>query len=179
MPSTSWIAAVLAVPLLAGCSGGSSAPAAPPASSSTPATAATSDRPETAREIIHAIKAGEPAVSGVVIYTAATDSNHLLGRPNGYESKGAWRDTRIPASETVGFTLGDIDVGGGVEVFPSEEGAITRGGYIESLSTINHEYDFACGGVLLRISNYLTPRQAAGYQRLVAGIVGSACTPVT
>jgi hypothetical protein len=130
--------------------------------------------------MIRALKKAGAPISGVLIYTARTDSNHLLGRPSGYKSKGAWRDPRISASDTPGFTLGDIDVGGGIEVFQTEEGAITRGGYIQSIGApIANEYDYACGPALLRVSGYLTPKQAREYKRALAAILSTRCSPVT
>src|SRR4051794_6876736 len=113
MRITGAIGVVLAL-ALTGCGGGSSAPpeAQPTTSTTTSASPSpTYTPPSTAKAMIHALKNAEPAVDGVIVYSAATDTNHLLGRPNGYKSKGAWRDSRIPASETPGFTLGDIDVG--------------------------------------------------------------------
>lgn len=144
------------------------------------ATTAPTPVPQTAKAMIRGLKKRHAPIIGIVIYNAKTDENHLLGRPNGYLSKGAWRDSRIPASETPGYTLGDIDVGGGIEVFASRERAIERGGYIQSLGTpITNEYDYVCGQALLRISGYLTPKQARGYRHLLAHVVRQPCTPVT
>lgn len=111
-------------------------------------------------------KAGLP-VSGLIVYTAATDPNHLLGRPNGYTSKCAWVDSRVPTSDTSGDPAGDVDFGGSVEVFPTAAGAKARAKEIltdeKAEPILGSEYDYLAGGVLVRISQYLTPTQAASY----------------
>lgn len=115
-------------------------------------------------------KAGLP-VSGLIVYTAATDPNHLLGRPNGYKSKCAWVDGRVPTTDTSGDPRGDVDFGGGVEVFPTAAGAKARAKEIltdeKAEPILGSEYDYLAGGVLVRISQYLTPTQAAPYGKAV------------
>jgi hypothetical protein len=44
-----------------------------------------------------AAKVAESKVT--VVYTAANDPNELLGRPNGYQSKIAFSDSRVPACD--------------------------------------------------------------------------------
>jgi hypothetical protein len=118
------------------------------------------------------VKAGLP-VSGLIVYTAATDPNHLLGRPTGYISKCAWVDARVPSTDTSGLTPGDIGFGGGVEVFRTAAEAKARAKYIFTIDSaapiLGSEYDYLAGRVLVRVSQYLTPTQAATYAKVVHG----------
>jgi hypothetical protein len=99
-----------------------------------------------------------------ITYNASNDPNHLLGRPNEYTSKASFSFAGIPSSETEGDSVGDVDFGGSVEVFPTSNGALSREKYIESIfkaaPILGTEYDFLNGPVLLRVSRYLTPSQA-------------------
>jgi hypothetical protein len=108
--------------------------------------------------------AGLP-VTGLIVYNASTDPNSLLGRPGEYTSKVAWVDTGIPSSDRNPSDAGGIENGGGIEVFPTASEARTRAAY---LYTIDHadpalgvEYDYLAAGVLLRLSQYLIPAEAA------------------
>lgn len=117
-------------------------------------------------------KAGLP-VSGLIVYTATTDPNHLLGRPTGYKSKCAWVDSRVPGSDAQGLSAGDVGLGGSVEVFRTAKAAKARAKYIftvESAAAIlGAEYDYLKGPILVRVSQYLTPAQAATYRKVVHG----------
>lgn len=102
--------------------------------------------------------------------TAATDPNHLLGRPGQYTSDVRFTDSRVHASDTQGLTKGDVQYGGAVEVFSTASDAITRSNYIQAVTKAlpsATEYDFVHGDVLIRVSHYLTPAQAAEYQDAV------------
>lgn len=103
-----------------------------------------------------------------------SESNHLLGRPNGYLSKASFSDKRVPASDTTGDSKGDVDYGGSVEVFATANEAKARAAYIESVlkadPMLGTEYDYLNGPVLLRVSQYLIPSQAEEYQRALARI---------
>lgn len=118
------------------------------------------------------VKAGLP-VSGLIVYTAATDPNHLLGRPTGYTSKCAWVDSRVPATDATASSTGDIGNGGSVEVFPSAARAKARAKYIFTIDSaapiLGSEYDYLAGKVLVRVSQYLIPAQAATYAKVVHG----------
>jgi hypothetical protein len=125
-----------------------------------------------AKQVIQELAAHGLPVHLTVVYTAATDPNHLLGRPNGYLSKASFSDRRVSSSDTEGDTKGDVNFGGSVEVFSSASGAKRRAAYIESmekaLPILGTEYDYLNGPVLVRVSQYLTPTQAKGYQRALA-----------
>ncbi|MFE2838337.1 hypothetical protein ACFXI6_46490 [Streptomyces mirabilis] len=105
--------------------------------------------------------------------TATNDPNHLLGRPNQYTSKVAFADSQIPKSDTeLGGTsmykTGDVELGGSVEVFPDPADAAARAKYVEAVTKSVQafaEYDYSHGSIVLRLSRFLTPDQAAVYKK--------------
>lgn len=110
-------------------------------------------------------------LSGTV--TADNDPNHLLGRPGQYASKVTFNDTRIKASDVSGTDKGDVDRGGAIEVFATPADATARAKYIQAVTKsmpMLSEYDYVHGTVLVRVSHYLTPDQAAGYKTAANGI---------
>ena len=125
-------------------------------------------------QLAHAISTVKPSV----VYTAETDPNHQLGRPNGYLSKASFTDIRIdPKHATVytDTTNGAVDLGGSVEVFPDAQGAQARAKYIEGLTAampMLTEYEYVSGPVLVRLGKTLTPTQAGEYQKALNGIGG-------
>jgi hypothetical protein len=119
---------------------------------------------ETALTVLRSLKGAGLPIGAYVNYTAATDENHLLGRPGQYIHKVNFRDTRLKKPATA-F---DIDGGGSIETFSSEGEAKTRYGYVHAISSgspLFSEYEYRDGEVLLRLSHYLTPHQAAEYKR--------------
>lgn len=171
------IAAVLLALLLA------TACSSAPADSSTPSTSAPvvqaenkPAKPKTAEEITTALAGKVASVKLTKVFTAADDPNKLLGRPNGYSSKSAFTDTRIPVTGEVELTKeNDTLRGGGVEVFADEAAAKSRMEYIQSFGKATPmlaEYDYVHGGVLLRVSKQLTPDQAKEYETALAAILG-------
>ncbi|MFE9496992.1 hypothetical protein [Streptomyces collinus] len=104
-------------------------------------------------------------LSGTV--TAANDPNHLLGRPGQYTSKVTFNDTRIKAGDVEGSDKGDVDRGGAIEAFAHHAEAKARAEYIQGFAKSMPalaEYDYVHGTVLVRVSHYLTPQQAAAYK---------------
>jgi hypothetical protein len=142
-------------------------PTVSPAATSTPIPTPTAAPALTASSVYSALQAAGLPVSRLIVYTAATDPNHLLGRPGGYLSKCAWSDSRVPAADTAGLSPGDIGFGGGVEVFSTAAEATARAEYIATAEAavplVGSEYDYLAGPVLVRVSQYLTPDQAATY----------------
>jgi len=128
----------------------------------------------TAEQVIAEIVARVPEATPSVVFTPATDPNDLLGRPNGYTSKASFNDTRIDPETLGGLDEGDVDFGGSVEVFASEDAARKRMDYIQAVlgsdSPFGAEYDYVRGGVLLRVTGTLTPDQAAAYEAALSGI---------
>jgi len=143
--------------LLVGCSSAdSSAPVAAP-------TAAT----PTADKVVGTLTGKIPTVTLVKAYTAEDDPNHLLGRPNGYTSKAAFADSRVPAGQLEGVAPDGTDRGGSVEVFADAAGAKARADYIQTITKslpAAAEYDYPVGPVLVRVSHLLTPDQAKEYE---------------
>ncbi|MGW4825394.1 hypothetical protein ACWEP4_42615 [Streptomyces sp. NPDC004227] len=104
-------------------------------------------------------------LSGTV--TEENDPNHLLGRPNQYTSKVTFTDSRIKPADVEGSDKGAVERGGAIEAFASPEDAQARAKYIESVTksmSALAEYDYVQGSVLVRVSHYLTPKQAAEYK---------------
>src|SRR6266480_2792812 len=125
------VAMAVAAALAAGCSntitktytGGpvTSAPVTPAAVPHSPASA-----------LAARLKAAGLPVTHLIVYTAATDPNHEMGRQGGYTSKVAWQDRRAikagagdPSSDS-----GGTEFGGGIEVFPTVADAEARYQYL-------------------------------------------------
>jgi hypothetical protein len=111
-----------------------------------------------------------PQLEVTVVYDKDSDPGHLLGTANGYTSKVAFSDGRIPKSDTGIFEKGDIEVGGVIEVFADAAGAKARVKYLQSEAkgmTAQSEYDYVQGATLIRVSHYLTPTQAKEYETLI------------
>lgn len=150
---------VVGLLLVAGCS----SPAAPVASP----TATTVAAGRTADQIVQTFKAKGLPVGEVAVYTAETDPNKILGRPNGYTSKANFRDTRIAPSNPPTPTI-EVSSGGSVEIWPTIEGAKARSDVLQAAGKSFApliEYNYLDGPVLLRISKDLTPDQAAEYEK--------------
>ncbi|MFB7359422.1 hypothetical protein [Streptomyces gardneri] len=104
-------------------------------------------------------------LSGVV--TEDNDPNNLLGRPNQYTSKITFTDARIKAGDVTDADPGSVELGGSIEVFTTAADAQARADYIRKVTKgtpMLVEYDYVSGPVLVRVSRYLTPTQAAGYK---------------
>ena len=128
-----------------------------PAATPSPSPAAA---PPTAAALASALKAAGLPVGHLIVYTASTDPNHLLGRQGGYRSKVAWADLRA-ARQDAGDERGSIGLGGGTEVYPTAAGARARYEYLRGFQPpFGDGYDYLDGTAILRLSNYLTPAQA-------------------
>jgi hypothetical protein len=132
----------------------------------------------TAERVVAGLTKAIPTAKLSVVFTAESDPNHMLGRPNGYLSKAAFTDSRVDLTHPsvyVDTTKGAVDLGGSVEVFLSEQGAQARAKYIKDLSAakpVLTAYEYVAGPVLLRLGKSLTPAQAAEYQKALAVISG-------
>ena len=128
----------------------------------------------TAEQVVAEIAARVPEAEPSVVFTAATDPNDLLGRPNGYISKASFTDTRIDQATLEGLEPGSIDFGGTVEVFEDEDAATKRMEYIQAVlgsdTPFGTEYDYVRGPVLLRVIGTLTTDQAAAYEAALDAI---------
>src|SRR5690242_6438644 len=166
----SMLAAGLAALLAVACGGGSSGhQAAPGPGHATPApSTAAPARPASAAALAARLKAAGLPVRRLIVYTAVTDPNHLLGRQGGYTSKVAWADPRA-ARQDAGDTRGSIGLGGGIEAFPTAAGARAR---YQSLRGFQPPFgdgnDYLSGTAVLRLSQYLTPTEARAYDAAFA-----------
>jgi hypothetical protein len=121
--------------------------------------------------IVDALKTAGLPIGEVTIYTAESDPNHLLGRPNQYTAKASWHDTRLPQPQNA--TLVQVSDGGGIEAWPDADGAQNRMKYLQSLGKqlpIAVEHNFQKGALLLRVSKDLTPEQADEYRKAFEAI---------
>jgi hypothetical protein len=117
-----------------------------------------------AEAVINAFKASGIPVRSEVIYTAETDPNKLLGRPNQYTEKASWADERLKQGAT-----GELS-GGTVEVFDSAESLERRKRYVEEIGKsvpFLAQYVYAHKNVLLRLDHSLTPKQAGEYENIL------------
>ena len=161
------LAVAAAAIIVAGC--GSSPPASPAQhAASTPAQQRTST-PATASAAVltQRMKAAGLPITSVTVYNATTDPNHLLGRQGGYASKVAWV---VAAAVSAGAGSpssdpGGIEFGGGIEVFAATADAQSRLDELKAFKPpLGDGYDYLAGGAVLRLSNYLTPDQAARFR---------------
>lgn len=157
---------------LAACGGSDSKSDNAPASSAGQKSAAPAGKGETtaatAWATIHAAVAASAFNQTV---TAANDKNHLLGRPHQYTSAVKFKDSRVKGDDIVAADQYDVSWGGGIEVFDSNGDAEARAKYIQAVTKdlpMFGEYDYVHGKVLIRVSHYLTPAQAAEYDTAAA-----------
>jgi hypothetical protein len=158
---------------LAACSSSGTADSSSKTSTKPSATPSTT-APVVAGDVFAAISAKVPEAKLTGTVTAQNDPNHLLGRPNQYTSKVIFSDARIAAADVSGLEKGDALRGGAVEVFARNADAKARADYIQEVTRslpALAEYDFVHGTVVVRVSHYLTPKQAAEYD-LAAATLG-------
>lgn len=121
-----------------------------------------------APDIIHEFRMAGLPIGEVVEYTAETDPNSLLGRPNQYIQKISWKDTRIVEVGEPGTSTG-----GTVEVFLNVENMEARKAYVSTVSQTASflvQYSFSNGTILVRLSHDLTPDQAAEYENVLMNL---------
>lgn len=147
-------------------------PSTPTASPAPAAAAATSPAATamTAEQVVGALTdLGLPVTLGTV-FTAATDPNHLLGRPGEYTSKAGFTDSRLGG--------GKVAQTGSVEVFASPADATRRALYLQSVIQADPaqgtEYDYVAGPIVLRVPGKLTAAQAHSYEAALHVVTGLA-----
>lgn len=165
--------AVVAALTLAGCSSTASSPA--PAAVSGPAPASGSPSPaappKAALDAVQALAEltkTVPTAKQNIVITETNDRNHLLGRPGQYTSKVTFTDSRVKPEDVERLDQDDVERGGIIEVFTTPAEAKARGDYIQSVVKSMPaflEYDYPHGVYLVRVSKYLTPSQAAEYDK--------------
>jgi hypothetical protein len=126
---------------------------------------------QTADQIVSELTSKVATARPGAAFTADTDPNKLLGRPNGYTSKVSFTDSRIDPDDLLGVEPGGVDAGGSVEVFADADAAAARQQYIQQLQKaaplLGTEYSYVDGTALVRVSGKLTPEQAADYERAI------------
>jgi hypothetical protein len=153
--------------VLAGCSSSSTTSQPSAGISAVVSTPPAARHTASAAALAGDLKAAGLPVQQLIVYTATTDPNHLLGRQGGYTSKVAWVDPRAvkagagnPASDR-----GGIEFGGGIEVFPDAASARARYERLRGFQPpFGDGYDYLSGTAILRLSQYLTPAQAHAYR---------------
>jgi hypothetical protein len=137
--------------------------------------APTGGAPLTAGQVAARLATAGLPLTVVVVYTASTDPNHLLGRSGGYTSKVAFTDPRVPEQDR-SSVAGSVENGGSVEVYPDAAGATARADYVRAFAAgspaLFGEYTYTRGTVVLHVSRFLTPEQAAGYEAALATLPG-------
>lgn len=122
-------------------------------------------KPLTAETLNASLTASGLPVANVTTFTAETDVNHLLGRPNQYVAKVNWDDTRLDTQQN------DLTV----EVFTSVADLQARQKYIDALGKgsplfaqyiVPNEPRLA----LMRLPHQLTPEQAEAYKAWFAAL---------
>ncbi|NHC44316.1 hypothetical protein [Motilibacter aurantiacus] len=105
-----------------------------------------------ARKIVQMFHNGGAPVELAKEYDEGDDPEDLLGEPGGYESKAAFRDSRVPEHDD------PIAAGGVVEVFELDTEARDRIDDLEARlasGELPHEYHFLHGRVVIRVSGSL------------------------
>jgi len=121
---------------------------------------------KTAEQVATAVEQSVSSMTTTVEYTAATDPDHLLGKPNGYLSKVAFTDSRVQSADVEGTKPDAVARGGCVETFATAAQARARAKAIEQGSEGSvsaGEYHYVIGTSLLRVSQVLTTAQAEDY----------------
>lgn len=144
--------------------------AAPPAATQDapePSPSPLAEEPTDGAAVVDLLAAAGLPVKLTVDYDESTDPNKQLGRPNGYQDKVAFVDARIDAAAVIDDDEGSVELGGSVEVFATEAEAQRRADYIKTVTAGTPaltEYGYVSGGILLRLSQQLTPKQAKEYE---------------
>lgn len=107
-------------------------------------------------------------VTSLTELTQANDTNHELGRPNGYSSATVLNVKGQTCDGAPGVACGAT-----VEQFDDASAAQARAKYIQTAykaaAGLGSEYDYVSGGAVLRITGKLDPAAAA---KLAAPIDG-------
>ncbi|HEY6798628.1 MAG TPA: hypothetical protein VI248_28455 [Kineosporiaceae bacterium] len=163
---------------LGACGSSSSPGAVSTVAASTDPAAGTVSAPLSAAGLVEVLVMAGLPIADPLVYTEATDPDHILGRPGGSSGRAAWRDTRVQPGQAKDRSAGAVDLGGGIEVFATSDGAMARARSIRASPQRARpgEYDHVVGGVLLRLSALLTPVQAQQYVHALSSTTGA--TPV-
>lgn len=124
-----------------------------------------------ASQILEKLKEEGLTIGDIQVYDEDSDPNNLLGRPNEYNSKASFLDTRIedPYGGN-GYIDGgiDTDMGGTLETFDTAKDAQTRTKYITDVTTssgIGKMYMYTFCNAVLRVGYELKPSEAEEYEK--------------
>jgi len=103
-------------------------------------------------------KSGIPTTD-VIVYTADTDQNKLLGRPGQYVGKVNWTDVRAPAQKQQATVV----------IFADDASMQTRFGYLDGILKssplfLQYMYRSDARRLIIRVPKQLTPAQAGEYE---------------
>lgn len=106
----------------------------------------------------------------IIVFTAETDPNELLGQPNAYTGKASWADYRM------GQYAEDDPTGGTIEVFATEADALSRYNYIsevyESMPSLR-AHMYLVENVLLRVeTENVSEEEFAEYVGCLNSVLG-------
>lgn len=142
-----WIAAPLLLLALAACGGDLDGGGDAESASAHDAATAVQDKIE--------------AIEKIEDLTEDTDSNDLLGRPDGYKAATVLHDSRADGC----LDNPGVDCGAVIEEWPSSDAAQERADYIEAIGApLANEYDTVKGSLILRVSGALKPAEADEYE---------------
>ena len=114
----------------------------------------------TAENVYNLLSAYGIEMTDLLVYTAESDPNEMLGRPHGYTSK-------IDATDV------ESNAGVSIEVFANVEDANDRKEYIDSLGEFMpflREYSYLKDSILLRLDSAFTPDRAEEYHQALESI---------
>jgi hypothetical protein len=158
--------AIGAIVLTAGCGGGTAAVT----HSTTPSPSFSSPGSSSARTLTASSVAqqmGLNRITGYVAYTAATDENHLLGRPGQYTSKVNWGNYGDSSAAL------SYPVGGSIETFANTTDMHARLSYLQAFKPpVGDGYDYTSGTSILRLSTDYTPAQAQALRKAFDSAAG-------
>ncbi|SEG27280.1 hypothetical protein SAMN05216223_104136 [Actinacidiphila yanglinensis] len=163
-------AVVASCVLLAGCSSSGSGGNGGSASSSQQPVAVGLT---SAEQVASTLEESVSTMTTTVVYTAATDPDHLLGKAKGYLSKVAFSDSRVQPADVEGTKSDAIVRGGSVETFATVAQAHARAKSIEAGaqgSASAGEYHYYLGNSLIRVSQVLTTAEAEDYALAVQSL---------
>ena len=109
----------------------------------------------TPEDIINGLSSAGCSVGDITAYTAETDPNQKLGRPNEYTGKA---DFEIPGIETINTAT--------VETFANKADCKSRYDYL-------NQYMYKSDYAILRIPYEVTPEDAGTYETAFHSFVGS------
>ena len=125
-----------------------------------------------AENLLNQLKEVNTNVGTIIVYTAETDANQLLGRPGYYTSKASFEDLRIEQ-----YDVANDPKGGTVEVFENTEDGDSRYEYLSSMQDPSlgafgvNQYIYKYDKAIFRISYDITPDEAEVYHSAIDAIM--------